>query len=228
MPAASNLALHPPMTAAEWWAGVAVPSPDWQAVDAFRDLAPDERRRVLDRVKAGLRSENWMVRVRAGLIAEDITSGLFDGSDRPLSRHLELELEYVHRCGWRPGEPPPLAKGQPVPGCACSPCIGVAGTVRPRLPRPPRSGHLDIDRARRIPVLDVARRLGVGEPRKAGAEWLVRCPLHDDSRPSLRVNPNKSAWFCDVCGEGGDGIRLLMRARRISFADAVRELLEAA
>lgn len=40
---------------------------------------------------------------------------------------------------------------------------------------------------------------------KPGARELVgRCELHDDHSPSLRVNLEKRAWYCDPCGRGGD------------------------
>jgi DNA primase len=83
---------------------------------------------------------------------------------------------------------------------------------------------LNVEAARAVPILDVARRLDLGEPRRAGRELHVRCPLHEDRRPSMRLNPTKGTWFCDVCSEGGDSIRLLMRARGLDFPAAVREL----
>ena len=48
--------------------------------------------------------------------------------------------------------------------------------------------------------------------------------LADCDEPSLRLNPTKQVWYCDPCGIGGDAIELFMRARRIEFAEAVREL----
>jgi hypothetical protein len=41
--------------------------------------------------------------------------------------------------------------------------------------------------------------------RKSGSQELIaRCPLHDDTRPSLRVDLDKAVWYCDPCGKGGD------------------------
>ncbi len=73
-------------------------------------------------------------------------------------------------------------------------------------------------------LLEVVRRLGLGTPVKKGKELAVRCPLHEDNNPSLRLNPTKQLWYCAPCVAGGDAIKLYMRARRIEFAEAVREL----
>jgi len=72
--------------------------------------------------------------------------------------------------------------------------------------------------------LEVVQRLGLGTPVRRGGEFAVRCPLHDDGVPSLRLNPEKQLWYCHPCGVGGDALQLLMRVRRIEFAEAVREL----
>ena len=89
----------------------------------------------------------------------------------------------------------------------------------------PAPEALDIPAARRADILAVAVRLGLGEPRKAGRnEYVVRCPFHDDRRPSLRLRADAGLWHCFPCGIGGDVIELVRRVRRVGFADAVREL----
>jgi len=86
------------------------------------------------------------------------------------------------------------------------------------------SGRLPVDEARRVSILSIARSLGLGKPVAKGSEWVVLCPLHNDHNPSLHLNERKGWWYCYVCGEGGDGIRLVERALGKSFADAVRWL----
>lgn len=83
---------------------------------------------------------------------------------------------------------------------------------------------LPVDDARGVPILQVVSRLGLGEPRRVGKESVLPCPLHDDSRPSLRLNPARDLWHCFPCGEGGDGIRLVERVRGVTFTAAVLEL----
>lgn len=81
---------------------------------------------------------------------------------------------------------------------------------------------LPVEAARRVSILQIAKRLRLGEPVPSGGEYLVCCPLHDDHDPSLRLNAERNIWYCFVCGEGGDGIKLVQRARGLTFVDAVR------
>lgn len=45
--------------------------------------------------------------------------------------------------------------------------------------------------------------------RDHGNEWDALCPVHDDSRPSARINIRKGVWYCHTCGEGGRLTRLI-------------------
>ena len=83
---------------------------------------------------------------------------------------------------------------------------------------------LPVEAARAADILKVARRLGLGEPVRRGAEWATRCPFHEDTRPSLRLNVKSGLWYCDPCAMGGDGINLVRPVRGVEFADAVREV----
>lgn len=38
---------------------------------------------------------------------------------------------------------------------------------------------------------------------RSGAEWNVLCPIHGESRASMRFNVEKGAWFCHGCGARG-------------------------
>ncbi len=146
---------------------------------------------------------------------------------KPASEHTRLELAHAVHVGHHAGDPPPLAEGAPVPGCGCPSCTGVSADdpARRRRRRPNRQDRpLPVEDARRVPILDVAGRLGLGEPVRRGREWAVRCPFHDDSRPSLTLS-DAGLWYCFVCSEGGDGIRLWELVRGVPFAEAVRELV---
>jgi len=85
---------------------------------------------------------------------------------------------------------------------------------------------LPVEEARRVPIESVVRRLGLGEPEGRWGEPRVLCPLHDDSNPSLRLREPEGLVYCDPCGQGGDGIWLVMEALGLEFADAVLWLVE--
>jgi DNA primase len=63
----------------------------------------------------------------------------------------------------------------------------------------------------KVPVIDLGERLcGPGGLRKAGKEWVGRCPLpdHEDKTPSFSVNPEKNVWICHGCSRGGSVVDL--------------------
>ena len=64
------------------------------------------------------------------------------------------------------------------------------------------------------------------ELKKAGKDWLGRCPFHDDAEASLVVTPAKNLWHCFGCQIGGGSIDWVMKSRGVSFRHAV-ELLKA-
>ncbi|MGH8758997.1 MAG: CHC2 zinc finger domain-containing protein, partial [Burkholderiales bacterium] len=58
-----------------------------------------------------------------------------------------------------------------------------------------------------------------------GADWIGRCPFHDDKTPSLVISPAKGLWHClGACSTGGSVIDWVMRERGVPFRRAV-ELL---
>ena len=88
---------------------------------------------------------------------------------------------------------------------------------------------LDRDDVRRAsPLVEVIPVL-TGHPMEGdGAERRTRCPLHEDTHPSLRVNSDKQQWYCDVCGVGGDVFKLVEQVQKCDFAEALRWLAERA
>jgi DNA primase len=74
-----------------------------------------------------------------------------------------------------------------------------------------------------VPILQLFERYG-HSIRRAGGQWVTRCPFHDDQRPSLTLSPARGLWYCHPCGVGGDGIAYVMQRKGIDFADAVREV----
>jgi len=56
---------------------------------------------------------------------------------------------------------------------------------------------------------------------------LNRCPFHEDSTPSLSVDPDTGSWFCHgSCQEGGGPIQFFSKLNRIDNHTAVTRLCE--
>lgn len=199
-------------------------------------------------------------------------------STERISEHARLEIAHAVHAGHRPGEPPPLAADDPVPGCSCPRCVTVArgGTpeeaarveavvrdlaridpadrlraagrtlngaddldvpsagwlcrraaelpraVEPDQPERDDDDPLPVEEARGASIVDVARRLGLGDPEPRGRERVVTCPFHDDRDPSLRLEPDRGLWHCFPCSLGGDTIDLVTAVRDVSFPEAVK------
>lgn len=59
---------------------------------------------------------------------------------------------------------------------------------------------------------------------KSGSSYKGLCPFHEDSDPSLSVDPQRNLWYCFGCGAGGDVFQFLMQIENLAFPDAAREL----
>ncbi len=64
--------------------------------------------------------------------------------------------------------------------------------------------------------------------RRQGRNFVGICPWHDDSRPSLQVNPERQSWKCWVCDVGGDVFSFIMKREGVDFPTALRMLAERA
>lgn len=64
------------------------------------------------------------------------------------------------------------------------------------------------------------------ELKRAGKDWLGRCPFHDDREASLVVTPAKNLWHCFGCQIGGGPIDWVMKHKGVSFRHAVELLRE--
>ena len=64
--------------------------------------------------------------------------------------------------------------------------------------------------------------------RRQGRNYVGLCPWHDDSRPSLQVNPERQSFKCWVCDIGGDVFSFVMKMEGVEFREALEMLAERA
>ena len=79
---------------------------------------------------------------------------------------------------------------------------------------------------RRLPrPIEVLRMLDAEPTRLSGLWFDVCCPVHNESRPSLRVHAADGHFMCHACGaKGGDILALYMQATGKPFVEAVSDL----
>lgn len=64
--------------------------------------------------------------------------------------------------------------------------------------------------------------------RREGRGYKALCPWHDDSRPSLQINPERQSWKCWVCNLGGDVFSFVMEWEKVAFPEALAILADRA
>lgn len=64
--------------------------------------------------------------------------------------------------------------------------------------------------------------------KRAGSNYVGRCPFHSEKTPSFTVFPGTSSYYCFGCGAGGDAITFTMQTEGLEYPEAVRELASAA
>ena len=64
--------------------------------------------------------------------------------------------------------------------------------------------------------------------RRGGKAMTGLCPWHDDSRPSLQVNPERQTFRCWVCNIGGDAFTFIMKMEKLEFREALEQLADRA
>ena len=62
------------------------------------------------------------------------------------------------------------------------------------------------------------------ELKQVGGNYRGFCPFHEETTPSLTVNPKENLWNCFGCDKGGDNIRFVQLFDNLSFNDAVERL----
>ncbi len=79
-------------------------------------------------------------------------------------------------------------------------------------------------------AIDIVDLVGSYIPlRRQGRIFVGLCPFHDDSKPSLQVNPDRQSWKCWVCGDrGGDIFDWIQVKEGVEFREALEMLAERA
>ena len=90
-------------------------------------------------------------------------------------------------------------------------------------------GRLDDLKEQVRQAVDIVDLVGsYAQLRRQGRNFVALCPWHDDSRPSLTVNPDRQSFKCWVCDIGGDVFSFLMKAEGLEFREALEMLAERA
>ncbi|MGH8666561.1 MAG: CHC2 zinc finger domain-containing protein, partial [Burkholderiales bacterium] len=74
----------------------------------------------------------------------------------------------------------------------------------------------------RVDIVDVIERHV--QLRKAGQNYVARCPFHNEKTPSFSVSPSKQFYHCFGCGAHGNAIGFVMEHAGMGYVDAVKEL----
>lgn len=61
---------------------------------------------------------------------------------------------------------------------------------------------------------------------KSPHDYVGLCPFHEDHNPSFHVYPDRQAYRCWVCDEGGDCFSFVMKYDRIGFREALEQLAD--
>ncbi|TAL68193.1 MAG: DNA primase [Bacteroidetes bacterium] len=64
--------------------------------------------------------------------------------------------------------------------------------------------------------------------RRKGRSFVGLCPFHNDTHPSMNVNPDLGIYKCFACGAGGDVISFLINYHRLSYVEAMQLLAKRA
>lgn len=74
----------------------------------------------------------------------------------------------------------------------------------------------------RVDIVDVVERYV--PLRKAGQNYVARCPFHNEKTPSFSVSPSKQFYHCFGCGAHGNAIGFVMEHAGLGYVEAIQEL----
>src|SRR5271165_1371217 len=78
-----------------------------------------------------------------------------------------------------------------------------------------------------IDIVDLLSKYNL-QLRRQGRGYVALCPWHDDTRPSLQINPQRQSWKCWPCDIGGDIFSFVMKMEGVDFPEALAMLADRA
>ena len=78
---------------------------------------------------------------------------------------------------------------------------------------------------RNVSILHVCAAHGIELKPHGTADYVGRCPFHEDGEPSFVVTPGKGLFHCMGCDKGGSVIDLVMALDGLTFRQAVDQLM---
>ena len=91
------------------------------------------------------------------------------------------------------------------------------------------SGSSFDDKERVREAIDIVDLIGSHmQLRRKGRIYVGLCPWHDDTRPSMQVNPERQSFKCWVCDIGGDVFSFVMKMEGVDFREALQMLADRA
>ncbi len=74
----------------------------------------------------------------------------------------------------------------------------------------------------RLDMIELIRRYVDLKP--AGGRFMGVCPFHQETKPSMSVNPEQGFYYCFGCQASGDAIDFYCRINGLDFVDGLKEL----
>jgi DNA primase len=82
----------------------------------------------------------------------------------------------------------------------------------------PRIPDTDIEQLKRnVSILHVCAAHGIELANHGTADYVGRCPFHEEDEPSFIVTPSKNLFHCMGCDAGGSVIDLVMKLDGLTF-----------
>lgn len=75
-------------------------------------------------------------------------------------------------------------------------------------------------------ILEAAEMCGLNLIKNRGDEVIALCPFCNDRSGHLYLNPDKNAYHCVRCGEGGYAVGMVAKIMNVSRSEAARMLNE--